>query len=50
MAQRVIQHRQHTLEVDEKKYKILVTEHQERMDPDKVNLGRPLENISTNSE
>ncbi|XP_077939688.1 uncharacterized protein LOC120828433 isoform X1 [Gasterosteus aculeatus] len=39
VAQRVIQHRQHTLEVDEKKYKILVTEHQERMDPDKVILN-----------
>ncbi|XP_054463421.1 uncharacterized protein si:busm1-163l24.3 [Anoplopoma fimbria] len=39
VAQRVIQHRRHTLEVDEKKYKVIVTEHRESLDPDKVILN-----------
>ncbi|XP_037331757.2 uncharacterized protein si:busm1-163l24.3 [Pungitius pungitius] len=39
VAQRVIQHGRYTLEVDEKKYKIIVTEHRERMEPDEVVLN-----------
>ncbi|XP_034394663.1 uncharacterized protein si:busm1-163l24.3 isoform X2 [Cyclopterus lumpus] len=39
VAQRVIQHRRYTLEVDEKKYKVIVTEHRESLDPDKVILS-----------
>ncbi len=50
MAQRVIQHSQHILEVDEKKYKVIVTEDHERLDPDKVYLSRMLGHISTNAE
>ncbi|KAM6914316.1 uncharacterized protein PEZ65_014736 isoform 1-T2 [Lycodopsis pacificus] len=38
VAQRLIQHRRHTLEVDERKYKVIVTEHRESLDPDKVVL------------
>ncbi|XP_068574901.1 uncharacterized protein si:busm1-163l24.3 [Cebidichthys violaceus] len=38
VAQRVIQHRRYTLEVDEKQYKVIVTEHRESLDPDKVIL------------
>ncbi|XP_068434041.1 uncharacterized protein si:busm1-163l24.3 [Clinocottus analis] len=39
VAQSVIQRRRHTLEVDEKKYKVIVTEHRESLDPDKVILS-----------
>ncbi|XP_042248719.1 uncharacterized protein si:busm1-163l24.3 [Thunnus maccoyii] len=39
VAQRVIQHSWHILEVDKKKYELIVTEHQERLDPDKVILS-----------
>ncbi|KAM8845650.1 uncharacterized protein AB9W97_000696 isoform 2-T3 [Spinachia spinachia] len=39
VAQRVIQHRRYALEVDEKKYKIVVTEHRGRKEPDKVILN-----------
>ncbi|KAK9535332.1 hypothetical protein VZT92_007718 [Zoarces viviparus] len=38
VAQRLIQHRRHTLEVDDRKYKVIVTEHRESLDPDKVVL------------
>ncbi|XP_053193899.1 uncharacterized protein si:busm1-163l24.3 isoform X2 [Scomber japonicus] len=36
VAQRVIQHSWHILEVDGKKYELIVTEHHESLDPDKV--------------
>ncbi|XP_070836300.1 uncharacterized protein [Chaetodon trifascialis] len=36
VAQRVIQRSQHILEVDGKKYRVIVTEHQESLDADKV--------------
>ncbi|KAM8723815.1 uncharacterized protein AB9X84_003718 isoform 1-T2 [Acanthopagrus schlegelii] len=36
VAQRLIRQRRHTLEVDEKKYEVTVTEHRESLDPDKV--------------
>lgn len=39
VAQRVIQHSRHLLEVDGKKYKVVVTEHRESLDPDKVVLS-----------
>lgn len=39
VAQSVIQHRRHILEVDGKKYKVTVTEHHETLDPDKVILS-----------
>ncbi|XP_060882615.1 uncharacterized protein si:busm1-163l24.3 [Labrus mixtus] len=39
VAQRVIQHSQHILEVDGKRHKVTVTEHQERLDPDEVILS-----------
>ncbi|XP_037647460.1 uncharacterized protein si:busm1-163l24.3 [Sebastes umbrosus] len=39
VAQRVIQHSRHLLEVDGKKYKVVVTEHRESLDPDKVILS-----------
>lgn len=39
MAKRVIQHSPHILELDEKKYKVVVTEHRESLDPDKVIIG-----------
>ncbi|KAM7371642.1 hypothetical protein PAMP_008860 [Pampus punctatissimus] len=39
VAQRVIQHSWHILEVDGKKYELIVTEHYERPDPDKVILS-----------
>ncbi|RVE69836.1 hypothetical protein OJAV_G00081610 [Oryzias javanicus] len=39
MAQRIIQRRRHTLEVDEKKYKLAASEHRERLDPDQVILN-----------
>lgn len=35
-AQRIIQRSQHTLEVDEKKYRVTATEHRERLEPDQV--------------
>ncbi|KAM6965993.1 uncharacterized protein LKV04_018506 isoform 1-T2 [Tautogolabrus adspersus] len=39
VAQRVIQHSQHILEVDGKRHKVTVSEHQESLDPDKVILS-----------
>ncbi|XP_039975907.1 uncharacterized protein si:busm1-163l24.3 [Xiphias gladius] len=39
VAQRVIQQSRHILEVDGKKYKLIVTEHHESQDPDKVILS-----------
>ncbi|KAF1379796.1 hypothetical protein PFLUV_G00179740 [Perca fluviatilis] len=39
VAQRVIQHSQHILQVDEKRYKVIVTEHREILDPNKVILS-----------
>ncbi|XP_026180907.1 uncharacterized protein LOC113140969 isoform X2 [Mastacembelus armatus] len=39
VAQRVIQHSRHILEVDGKKYRLTVTEHCESLDPDKVILS-----------
>ncbi|XP_024127872.1 uncharacterized protein si:busm1-163l24.3 isoform X1 [Oryzias melastigma] len=39
VAQRIIQRRRHTLEVDEKRYKLAAIEHQERLDPDQVILN-----------
>ncbi|GAA6217951.1 uncharacterized protein LOC108872746 [Lates japonicus] len=39
VAQRVIQCSPHILEVDRKKYKLIVTEHHENLDPDKVILS-----------
>ncbi|TNN85928.1 N-myc-interactor [Liparis tanakae] len=50
VAQRVIQHRRYTLEVDEKKYEVIVTHHRERLDPDKVYFSRILKNTSTTTE
>ncbi|KAM6914318.1 E3 ubiquitin-protein ligase DTX1 isoform 2-T3 [Lycodopsis pacificus] len=41
VAQRLIQHRRHTLEVDERKYKVIVTEHRESLDPDKEDHPSP---------
>ncbi|XP_011476222.1 uncharacterized protein LOC105354523 [Oryzias latipes] len=38
-AQRIIQRSQHTLEVDEKKYRVTATEHRERLEPDQVILS-----------
>ncbi|KAK1877227.1 E3 ubiquitin-protein ligase DTX3L [Dissostichus eleginoides] len=38
VAQRVIEHSPHLLEVDGKKYKVVVIEHSESLDPDKVIL------------
>ncbi|XP_022595116.1 uncharacterized protein LOC111217498 [Seriola dumerili] len=39
VAQRVIQQSKHILEVDGKKYELVVTEHHEHLDPDKVILN-----------
>ncbi|XP_035511574.1 uncharacterized protein si:busm1-163l24.3 isoform X2 [Morone saxatilis] len=39
VAQRVIQQSRHILEVDGKNYKVIVTEHRESLDPDKVILN-----------
>ncbi|XP_054614702.1 uncharacterized protein si:busm1-163l24.3 [Dunckerocampus dactyliophorus] len=39
VAQRVIQHGQHTLKVDRKEYKLSVSEHRPTLDPDKVILS-----------
>ncbi|XP_034750650.1 uncharacterized protein si:busm1-163l24.3 [Etheostoma cragini] len=39
VAQKVIQHSLHTLQVDEKRYTVTVTEHRESLDPDKVILS-----------
>lgn len=39
VAQRVIQQSRHILQVDEKKYKVIVTEPHESLDPDKVILS-----------
>lgn len=50
MAQRLIRQRRHILEVDEKKYKVTVTEHRESLDPDKVHSSRMLGSMSTNAE
>lgn len=36
VAQRVIQHGRHFLEVDGKRHRVIVTEHQQSLDPDKV--------------
>lgn len=50
MAKRVIQHSPHILGVDEKTYKVIVTEHRESLDPDKVYFSRMSGNMSTNTE
>lgn len=50
MAQRVIQRSRHVLEVDTKKYEVIVTEHRETLDPDKVHLSRMFRNMTTNAE
>ncbi|KAA8585387.1 hypothetical protein FQN60_004081 [Etheostoma spectabile] len=39
VAQKVIQHSLHILQVDEKRYRVIVTEHRESLDPDKVILS-----------
>lgn len=39
VAQRVIQHSRHILKVDGREYKVIVTEHHESLDPDKVILS-----------
>uniref|UniRef100_UPI0037E99394 uncharacterized protein n=1 Tax=Semicossyphus pulcher TaxID=241346 RepID=UPI0037E99394 len=39
VAQTVIKHSRHILEVDGKKHKVIVTEHRESLDPDKVILS-----------
>lgn len=38
VVQNVIQNSWHILEVDEKKYEVIVTEHREGLDPDQVLL------------
>lgn len=46
MAQRVIHHRLHVLDVDGKKYKLTVTEHCEDFTPDQVDLAAALHNFN----